>query len=104
MPIERFSPDIDIESLKGLVETVCQNSGGLVAINDGEDEQTLETYSVYIVGTTKQNAFPVTLIGNAVEATGDIEAIGTIRRLHMLVASQEIIDSVKECVSRISSK
>lgn len=95
-----------MDELASAVEAVCRRRG-LLQIDEGEDDQTLETYRIYTVGFSESEAYPVVLIGNEASESGDIEDLGSDLRPHKLIVPDnhaEIIQEVKEMIEEIEEK
>ncbi len=103
-PIERFSPktvnyyDELIPAVKKVVEPM-----GVLRVNSGEDEQTLEQYVIYAVGENEENATAVVLVGNDASESSRIKDLNKDIRAHRLIAPQPIIDGVKTELHNIRS-
>lgn len=109
-PIENFSP-IDVnyfEELAPAVDKVVRSNlrrgEQVLAINSGEDEQTIEQYMIYTIGGPEIEARTVVLIGNDSVASKRIEDLNFPIRPHKLIAGELIIEGVKKEIDAKSLK
>src|SRR3989344_4395255 len=103
-PVEKFSPK-DAEFYKELIPAVKKavSPHGVIRENAGEDEQTLEQYVVYTLGSSEYSATAVVLIGNDASGSDRIDDLDTETRPHRLIASSVIINAVKAELHNIRS-
>ena|SRR3989344_1906622 len=107
-PIERFPSNEDFEKpgqvafyeLVRVVEGVSRRYG-LLRIDEGEDEQTLQQFRIFTIGANEGNASVVVLIGNQADISGEIEDLGKDSRPNKLIAPRAFIAEVKTEIERI---